>query len=81
MARIKYDGTIQTEAFTAGSSGVQTSGNLNGVYSPDGNKFYISGANGVSYFSSFAPSAALVAGHRYHRFHLVHRDRPGKRQQ
>ncbi len=61
IARIKYDGTIQTEAFTAGSSGVQTSGNLNGVYSPDGNQFYISGANGVTYFSSFTPSASLVS--------------------
>jgi hypothetical protein len=63
VARIKYDGTVQTEAFTAGtgSSGVQTGGNFNGVYSPDGNQFYVSGANGVSYFSSFAPSASLVS--------------------
>ncbi len=39
---------------------MQTSGNLNGVYSPDGNQFYISGANGVTYFSSFTPLASLV---------------------
>ena len=59
VARIKADGTIQTIAFTAGSSGVETSGNINGVYSPDGNKFYVSGVNGVYYSSSFTPSAAL----------------------
>ena len=41
------------------SSGVQTSGNLNGVYSPDGNQFYLSGANGVTYFSSFTPVRVL----------------------
>ena len=61
VARIKYDGTVQTEGFTAGSSGVQTGGNITGVYSPDGSRFYVSGFNGVSYFSSFTPSAALVA--------------------
>jgi hypothetical protein len=63
VARIKFDGTIQTEAFTAGpaaSGGVETGGNFNGVYSPDGNQFYVSGFNGVSYFASFAPSASLV---------------------
>jgi hypothetical protein len=61
VARVKYDGTVQTEAFTAGSSGVETGGNINGVFSPDGNQFYLSGFNGVYYFASFAPSAALVA--------------------
>jgi hypothetical protein len=59
VARIKYDGSIQTIGFTAGSSGIQTSGNINGVYSPDGNQFYISGTAGVYYSSSFTPSAAL----------------------
>jgi hypothetical protein len=59
VARIKWDGTIQTVAFTTGFSGVNTSGNINGVYSPDGNQFYISGFNGVYYSSSFAPSSAL----------------------
>ena len=44
-----------------------TGGNINGIYSPDGNQFYLSGAgsssgtNGVVYFSSFAPSAGLVS--------------------
>jgi hypothetical protein len=64
VARIRFDGTIETMAFTAGaaaSGGVQTGGNFNGVYSPDGNQFYVSGFNGVSYFSSFTPSTALVA--------------------
>jgi hypothetical protein len=55
VAQIKYDGTVQT----IGLSGVQTGGNFNGIFSPDGNQFYVSGANGVSYFSSFVPSATL----------------------
>jgi hypothetical protein len=29
------------------------------VYSPDGNQFYVAGYNGVDYFASFTPSAAL----------------------
>jgi large repetitive protein len=62
VARVKFDGMVQTIGFTAGSSGVQTGGNINGVYSPDGNKFYVSGFNGIKYFSSFTPSAALQAG-------------------
>jgi hypothetical protein len=57
VARIKYDGTVAT----VGLSGVQTGGNFNGVYSPDGHQFYGSGASGVSYFSAFVPTAALQA--------------------
>jgi hypothetical protein len=69
-ARVRYDGTIQTLGFTAGSGGVETGGNIDGVYSPDGNQFYVSGANGVYYGSSFVPSAtlqspALVTGTSY----------------
>jgi hypothetical protein len=63
VARIKFDGTIETEAFVAGpagSGGVETGGNFNGVYSLDGNQLYVSGFNGVSYFALFAPSASLV---------------------
>lgn len=63
VARIRFDGTVETMAFAAGaaaSGGVQTGGIFNGVYSPDGNRFYVSGFNGVSYFASFTPSAALV---------------------
>jgi hypothetical protein len=59
VARIGYNGTIQTIGFTAGSSGVEGGGNINGVYSPDGNQFYVSGFNGVYYSSSFTPSTAL----------------------
>jgi hypothetical protein len=55
IARIKFDGTVES----VGLSGVQTGGNFNGVYSPDGHQVYASGANGVSYFSSFVPTAAL----------------------
>jgi hypothetical protein len=55
VARIKFDGTVETVAF----SGVQTGGNFNGVYSPDGQQFYVGGVNGVSYFASFVPSAAF----------------------
>jgi hypothetical protein len=60
VARIKFDGTIQTQAFAAGAGGVGTGGGFVGVYSPDGNQFYVSGFNGVYYFSSFTPSAVLV---------------------
>ncbi len=55
IARIKFDGTVQTEAF----SGVDTGGNFNGVWSPDGNQFYVSGNNSEYYFSSLNPSASL----------------------
>jgi hypothetical protein len=55
VARIKFDGTVDT----VGMSGVQTGGNFNGVYSPDGHQFYVSGFNGVTYFSSFVPTASL----------------------
>jgi hypothetical protein len=55
VARIKWDGTVQTEAF----SGLDTSGNFNGVWSPDGSQIYVSGANGVQYFPTWVQSAAL----------------------
>jgi hypothetical protein len=59
VARIGSDGTVQTIGFAAGSSGVQTGGNINAVYSPDSNQFYVGGFNGVDYFASFNPTAAL----------------------
>jgi hypothetical protein len=68
IARIKYDGTIDTEAFTVGASGVSaTRGNFNAVYSPDGSQFYVGGnsstnptlSSGIYYFSSFTTSATL----------------------
>jgi hypothetical protein len=61
-ARIAYNGTITTEGFTtSGNSAVNPSGNIVGVYSPDGNQLYISGANGVIYLPSWAPSSTLIA--------------------
>jgi hypothetical protein len=65
VARIASDGTVQTIGFVAGpitganSPPVQTGGNINGVYSPDGNRFYVSGFNGVDYFENFIPTADL----------------------
>jgi hypothetical protein len=65
VARIAPDGTVQTIGFVSGaitgadSPAVQTGGNINGVYSPDGNQFYVAGFNGVDYFAGFAPSADL----------------------
>jgi hypothetical protein len=55
VARIDLNGNVQDVAFVAS---VQTGGNFNGVYSSDGNQFYVSGG-GVDYFASFTPSAAL----------------------
>jgi hypothetical protein len=61
VARIGSDGTVETIGFVAGtgSGSVQTGGNINGVFSPDGNQFYVSGFNGIDYFATFAPSVAL----------------------
>jgi hypothetical protein len=65
VARIGSDGTVETIGFVAGpitgqnSPPVQTGGNINGVFSPDGNQFYVSGFNGVDYFANFAPSVDL----------------------
>jgi hypothetical protein len=60
IAQIKYDGTVQTEAFNVGATGIlATTGLINGVYSPDGNQFYISGGNGIYYFPSVTASANL----------------------
>jgi hypothetical protein len=65
VARIAFDGTVQTIGFVAGpitgggSPAVQTGGNINGVYSPDGNQFYVSGSNGIDYFANFNPTPDL----------------------
>ena len=65
VARIGFDGTIETIGFVAGpitgpdSPGIQTDGNIDGVYSPDGNQFYVSGYDGIDYFGSFMPTADL----------------------
>jgi hypothetical protein len=64
IARIKFDGTIDTEAFTTGSAtGINTGGVFNAVFSPDGNKFYVGGPSGtgagIYYFPAFTTSATL----------------------
>ena len=65
VARIAFDGTVETIGFVAGpitgtdSPAVQTGGNINAVYSPDGNQFYVAGSNGIDYFASFSPTADL----------------------
>jgi hypothetical protein len=59
VARIKYDGTVQTLGLAAGGGGGETGGDITGVSSPDGNQFYVSGANGVYYSPAFTPSAGL----------------------
>ncbi len=59
VAQISFNGTVQTEAFNVGTTGINTGGVLNGVYSPDGNQFYLSGFNGIYYFPSVVTSASL----------------------
>jgi hypothetical protein len=63
IARFNFDGSIQTEAFLSNAgtitTGINSTGLFNGVYSPDGNQFYVGGDNGLYYFSSLAQSASL----------------------
>ena len=63
IAKLNADGSIQTEAFlsNAGSitTGINSTGIINGVYSPDGNQFYVGGNSGLYYFSSLTQSATL----------------------
>jgi hypothetical protein len=63
IAKFNFDGSIQTEAFlsNAGSitTGINSTGLFNAVYSPDGNQFYVGGANGLYYFPSLTQSASL----------------------
>jgi hypothetical protein len=65
VARIRFDGLVQTIGFVAGpitganSPPVQTGGLINGVFSPDGNQFYVSGFNGIDYFANFRPTKKL----------------------
>jgi hypothetical protein len=59
IARIKFDGTVDTLAFNLG---ISTTGLFNAIYSPDGNKFYLGGSssgNGIYYFPAFTTSASL----------------------
>jgi hypothetical protein len=69
VARINLTGnpgSVSTVAFVNGTGigSVQTGGNISGVYTPDGDKIYVSGFNGVSYLPSFSASisANLAAG-------------------
>jgi Bacterial Ig-like domain (group 3) len=64
VARIGLDGSVQDVAMTPNNSG-SGFGNFNGVYSPDGRQFYLTGAantgfSEVIYYSSLTPSAGLV---------------------
>jgi hypothetical protein len=63
IAKLNSDGSIQTEAFLSNAgtitTGINSTGNFNGVYSPDGNQFYVGGSNGLYYFPSFTQSASL----------------------
>jgi hypothetical protein len=63
VARVDASGVVQVVAMTAANSG-SGFGNFNGVYSPDGNQFYVTGgastgSSEVIYYSSFTPSAGL----------------------
>jgi hypothetical protein len=63
IARVKYDGTVSEVAFVAGNNGVESNpsfSNFNGVYSPDGNQYYLAGGVGVYYGVTFAPTPALL---------------------
>ena len=83
IARIGADGSVVTEAFLAGSGNVLTGGIINGVASPDGTQFYLSGFNGIDYFSTLTQSATLQGSRQQsdlqlsaiHR-HQVHGERP-----
>jgi hypothetical protein len=59
VARISANGTVQTIGFVAGPNGVQTGGDISGVSSPDGDEFFVAGADGISHFAHFMPTAAL----------------------
>jgi hypothetical protein len=63
IARFGFDGSITTEAFLSNAgtitTGINSTGLFNGVYSPDGNQFYVGGSNGLYYFPSFVQSATL----------------------
>ena len=56
---ITANGTVETEAFTIGSTGINVGGVFTSVYSPDSNQFYVAGFNGLYYFPSFTQSASL----------------------
>jgi large repetitive protein len=57
IAEISYNGTVQTESFSVGATGINTGGVINGIFSPDGTQFYLSGFNGIYYFPSITASA------------------------
>jgi hypothetical protein len=65
VARIGFDGSVETIGLVGGpitgpdSPAIQTDGNIDGVYSPDGNQFYVSGADGIDYFGGLVPSVDL----------------------
>ena len=63
IAKFNFDGSIQTEAFTSNvgtiTTGINSTGNFNAVYSPDGTQFYVGGNSALYYFPSLVQSATL----------------------
>ncbi len=57
IAQISYNGTVATEAFNISMS--LNGGIFDGIYSPNGSSFYVSGFNGIYYFPSVTQSASL----------------------
>jgi hypothetical protein len=62
VARLSSSGVVQTEGLPSSISSTSNStANFNGVFSPDGNQFYVTNGFTIYYFSSFAPTAGLVS--------------------
>jgi hypothetical protein len=61
VARLSSSGVVQTEGLPSSISSTSNStSNFNGVFSPDGNQFYVTNGFTIYYYSSFAPVAGLV---------------------
>ena len=64
IAQISPNGTVLTEALSSSIDFADSFNQIDGIYSPDGNQFYVStsdnatsGDNGIFYFSAFTQSA------------------------
>src|SRR5262249_20794388 len=63
VAKISAGGVVQTETFTTtGTNSISGTANFNGVFSPDGNQFYVTNSFTIFYFSAFTQTANQVAG-------------------